>query len=88
MSPIKRSDVKGHLRPPFITGIHLVQPESLPDATGFSGSDPETTKASPSGFAQDFFADHSSSPAALAPADQVTGFGGSQAPVGSKSAKA
>ena len=88
MSPIKRNDMKSHVHSPLLTRIHLVQPESQPDATGFSGSDPETTNASPSGFAQDYLADHSSSPAALAPTDQVTGSGGSQAPVGSKSAKA
>ena len=88
MSPLKRSDVQNHLHPPFFRKIHLVQPESQPDTTGFSGSDLETTQASPSGFAQDFLADRSSSPAALALADQVIGSGSSQAPVGSKSAKA
>ena len=88
MSNIRKSDVKNNVYPKIHTDIHLVPVVSLPDATGFSGSDLETTKASPSGFAQDFLADHSSSPAALAPADQVIGSGSSQAPVGSKSAKA
>ena len=37
MSLIKRSDVKNHLSPRFRTKIHLCQPESQPDATGFSG---------------------------------------------------
>ena len=37
------------------------QPESQPDATGFSGAEPDATKANPSGFAQDFVAEHSSS---------------------------
>jgi hypothetical protein len=36
---IKKSDVKDHLSPRRYTGIHLHQPASQPDATGFSGED-------------------------------------------------
>ena len=36
---IKKSDVKSHLSPRRHTGIHLHQPASQPDATGFSGED-------------------------------------------------
>ena len=75
MSPLKRSDVKNHLHSPFFTKIHLIQPESQPDATGFSGAEPDTIKAIPSGFAQDFLAEHSSSRGTAAPADRVTGSG-------------
>jgi len=88
MSPLKRSDVQNHLHPPFFTKIHLVQPESQPDATGFSVAESGAINTNPSGIVQDFLADHSSSPAALAPADHVTGSGSSQASAGSKSAKA
>ena len=37
MSLIKKSDVKNHLSPRHHRTIHLVVPESQPDATGFSG---------------------------------------------------
>ena len=37
MSLIKKSDVKNHLSPRHRRTIHLVVPESQPDATGFSG---------------------------------------------------
>ena len=50
MSNIEKSDVKNHLSPRFRMQIHLCQPESQPDATGFSGEElagPEP-KASPS----------------------------------------
>ena len=36
MSLYKKSDVKNHLSPPYIRGIHLYRPVSQPDATGFS----------------------------------------------------
>jgi len=40
MSNIKQSDVKNHLSPRFNPKIHLCQPESEPDATGFSQEEP------------------------------------------------
>jgi hypothetical protein len=88
MSVIKRSDVKNHLRPPFLTKIHLCQPESQPDATGFSRPEPGTAKATPSGFAADFVVEHSSPSSSLAPADHRTGSIHLQAPPASKSAQA
>ena len=84
MSPIKRSDVESHVHSPFLARIHLVQSESQPDATGFSGSDLETIEASPSGFAEDFVAEHSSSCVAVAQTEQVTDSGSQQAPAASK----
>ncbi|SPE17853.1 hypothetical protein SBA5_1100033 [Candidatus Sulfotelmatomonas gaucii] len=87
MSPIKRSDVKSHLHSPLVTKIHLVQPESQPDATGYSDGEPEAIKADPSGFAQDFVAEHSSSGVAVAPTDPTTGSIGQQAPAVSESAQ-
>jgi len=45
MSLIKQSDVKNHLSPRFRTKIHLRQPESQPDATGFSAAEPDAINA-------------------------------------------
>ena len=88
MSLIKKSDVKNHLSPRYRTKIHLCQPESQPDATGFSVAEPDAIKANPSSFAEDFVAEHSSSGAAVAPADPVPGSIRPQAPTASKSAQA
>lgn len=88
MSPLMRSDVKNHLRPPFLTRIHVVQPESQPDATGFSGVEPDTIKANPATFAEDFVAEHSSSGRAVAPTHPVTGSDSQPAPAASNSAQA
>ncbi|MFZ1940716.1 MAG: hypothetical protein WBA18_14330 [Terracidiphilus sp.] len=66
MSPTKLSDVKSHLRPPFLKKTHLDQPESQPDATGFSGADSGAIKVDQSVFAEDFIAEHSSSGTTLA----------------------
>ncbi len=84
MSFIERSDVKNHLRSPFLTKIHLVQPESQPDATGYSVAEPDASKANPSGFAEDFVAEHASSGVAVAPTDPVTASIRPQAPAASK----
>jgi hypothetical protein len=64
MSNIRQSDVKNHLSPRFRAKIHLCDPVSQPDATGFSGAEPDAT-AIPSGFAKDFLAEHSSPGAAV-----------------------
>ena len=88
MSLIKKSDVKNHLSPRFRTKIHLCQPESQPDATGFSVAEPDAIKANPSSFADDFVAEHSSSGTSVAPADPVTGSIRPQAPTVPKSAQA
>lgn len=42
MSLVKKSDVKNHLSPRNRNGIHLYQPESLSDATGFAGEGSES----------------------------------------------
>ncbi len=88
MSFNKRSDVKSHLHSPLVTKIHLVQPESQPDATGFSGAEADTIKADPSNFAKDFIAEHSPSGVAVAPSDPVADSIRPQAPAVSKSAQA
>jgi hypothetical protein len=46
MSLMKKTDVKNHLSARHRTGIHLIRPESLADATGFpheraASNDPE-----------------------------------------------
>jgi len=88
MSLIKGSDVKNHLSPRFRTKIHLCEPVSQPDATGYSVPEPDVIKATPSTFAQDFVAEHSLSGAAAAPADPVTGSIRFHVPTAPKSARA
>ena len=73
MSQIRQSDVKNHLSPRFRTKIHLCDPVSQPDATGYSVPEPDAIEADPSTFAQDFMAEHSISVAGVAPVDAVTG---------------
>ena len=85
MSLIRQSDVKNHLSPRYRTKIHLCEPESQPDATGFSVAEPDAIQANPSNFAEDFVAEHSSSGAALAPGNPLIGSIGPQAPATSKS---
>jgi hypothetical protein len=88
MSAINRGDVKNHLHSPLETRIHLVQPESQPDATGFSGAEPDTMKADPSGSTRGPVAEDSSSGITVAPTDSVTGSIGQQALSKSKCAQA
>lgn len=71
MIPPKTSDVKNHLHPPFLTKLHLVQPESRPDATGFPGAEPDPINAHASTFTADFVAEHSSSGTALEQGDPL-----------------
>jgi hypothetical protein len=73
MSQIRQSDGKNPMPPRFHTKIHLCDPVSQPDATGYSVPEPDAIKADPSAFARDFVAEHSSSSAAVAAADPVTG---------------
>lgn len=86
--PHQKSDVKNHLSPRYRREIHLCQPASQPDATGFSVAEPGAIKSDPSDFAKDFLAEHSSSGTALAPTDHLTGSIRPQAPTVSKSAQA
>lgn len=88
MSNIRQSDVKNHLSPRFRTKIHLCQPGSQPDATGYSVAEPDAIETNPSNFSEDFVAEHSSSGAAVAAADRVTGSSGPQTSTTPKSAHA
>jgi len=79
MSRIKLSDVKTHLHPPFLTKTHPGQPESEPDATGFSAAEPETIKTDASDFADDFITEHSSPGTGVVLGNRATGSVSSQA---------
>jgi hypothetical protein len=73
MSQIRQSDVKNQPSPRFHTKIHLCDPVSQPDATGYSVPETDAIKADSSTFAQDFVAEHSAPGTAAAPVDPVTG---------------
>jgi hypothetical protein len=88
MSLINRSDVKNHLSPRFRTEIHLCDPVSQPDATGYSVPEPDAIKAGPSTFAQDFVAEHSSPSVTAAQGAHLPGSFRLEAPAVSKSAQA
>jgi hypothetical protein len=88
MSQIRQSDVKNQLSPRFHTKIHLCDPVSQPDATGYSAPGADAIKATPPTFVQDFVAEHSSSGAAVAQADPVTGSIHLHVAAASKSAQA
>ncbi len=60
MSLVKKSDVKNHLTIRYRTQIHLCEPASQPDATGFSVAESDTAQSGPSIFSEDFIAEHSS----------------------------
>ncbi len=88
MTSFNRSDVKNHLRPPFLVKSRLSTPASQPDATGFSDPEPETTEANPTAFSADFVAEHSS-PGATQGSSESTGIPTRhQAPATSESARA
>jgi hypothetical protein len=90
MSLIRQSDVKNHLSPRFRTKIHLCQPESQPDATGFSAAEPVAINATASSFTEDFVAEHSAPDAAAVPGGHLPGSfrPETEAPKVSKSARA
>ena len=73
MSLVRQSDVKNHLSPRFRAKIHLRQPESQPDATGFSAAEPDAIETIPSDFTADFVAEHSAPGAAAAPGGHLPG---------------
>jgi hypothetical protein len=88
MSLIKKSDVKNHLSLRYRTQIHLSQPESQPDATGFSVVEMGKVQSDRSTFAEDFVAEHSSSGKSIAAANRVIGSPGPKITASSKSAQA
>ncbi len=88
MSLMKQSDMKNHLSPRFRTKIHLCQPESQPDATGFSVVESDTINATASSFTEDFVAEHSVPGAAAAPGGHLPGSFRPETPQVSKSARA
>lgn len=88
MTIVKRSDVKNHIRPPFLAKILVVPPESQPDATGFSKPDSDAIDAGSSSFDSDFVAEHSSPAVASMPGHHLPGSFHLEAPTAPKSAKA
>jgi hypothetical protein len=88
MSQIRQSDAKNHLSPRFRTKIHLCDPVSQPDATGYSMPEPDAIKANLSTFAQDFVAEHSSPRVTAASGDHLPGSFRPEAPAVWKSARA
>jgi hypothetical protein len=88
VSLIKKSDVKNHLSPRYRTQIHLCEPESEPDATGFSAEESGAVEADASDPAKDLNAEHSSSSSTLEQGTALTGAIGARALAASKSVKA
>jgi hypothetical protein len=88
MSLIRQSDVKNHLSPRFRTKIHLCQPESQPDATGFSAAEPGAIETTPSDFTADFVAEHSAAGATAASGGHLPGSFHPETPKVAKSARA
>jgi hypothetical protein len=88
MSNIRQSDVKNHLSARVRTKIHLCEPMSQPDATGFSGIEPQATKAETSAFADDFVVEHSSLGSIPVPDDRASDSVRPLAGSGSKRAQA
>lgn len=85
MSLVKKSDVKNHLSPRHRTQIHLCQPASQPDATGFSAAETGEVQAGSSEFATDLVAEHASSGTVLAQCSPLAGSAGPQPPKNLKS---
>ena len=88
MSLPRKSDVKNHPSPRFRAEFYLCPPKSQTRATSFSVAEPGKTGTSLSAFAEDFFAEHSSSGTSLAGAGPAANTVRLQAPVVSKSAQA
>jgi hypothetical protein len=88
MSLIMKSDVKNHLSRRNHTGIHLFQPVSRPDATGFSGEETGSAAVNSQGSAGDTHKQPSSSGMNLPVAADAPSSSGPLTPVESKSAKA
>ncbi len=88
MSLVEKSDVKDHLSPDFRTKIHLCQPISQPDATGFSEEESDAIKDNPPTFSNDFTAEHSSVATPVASTDLLSDSTDPQLLAASKSAQA
>jgi hypothetical protein len=85
---IPKSDVNNPLPPRFSEKIHLCEPVSQPDATGFSGAETDAIEADATVPADNFAAEHSSAGPAVAPGRPVAVPNRPQAASDSKSARA
>ena len=88
MSNFNSSDEENHTRLPFHSKIHLCEPQSQPDATGFSEPEADAINANPSGFTADFVAEHSASGVVTAPSRHLPGSFHTETATVPKSAKA
>lgn len=86
MSILNPGDGKNRPSPPLHTKIHLCEPQSQPDATGFPEAEP--VHAQPAGFVADFVAEHSSPGAVAPPSRHLPGSFHVETPTVAKSAKA
>lgn len=87
MSLIKKSDVKNHLSSRHRTKIQLSEPASLPDATGYSGAEPDATDESPSAFTGDSSAEHTIAVMPAIPASKPADTTDSRVPETSRNAR-
>ena len=88
MSNISESNVKDPPSARFRTTIHLCEPVSQPDATGFSGAEPAAVAANPPNFANDFVGEHSSAGEAGVPVSSLKIVFRAKAPSESKGVQA
>jgi hypothetical protein len=58
MSISNKNDLKIDLPPRLHRDLHLYEPASQPDATGYSVAEPDTISANASPFARDYSAEH------------------------------
>jgi hypothetical protein len=59
MTLIKKCDVQNYFAARRLARKHTFTPASQPDATGFSGPEPDANRAVPTAFAKDFITEHS-----------------------------
>jgi hypothetical protein len=71
LSNILKSDVDHPLPPRFSEKIHLCDPVSQPDATGFSGAETDAMEADATVLAGDLVAEHSSPGPSVTPGRPV-----------------
>jgi hypothetical protein len=87
MSIIEKRDVKNHLSLRHSRDIHLCEPLSQPDATGYSVIEADAARANPSGFADDYSAEHTIAATPATPGADFADPTKPQAPETSKSAR-
>jgi hypothetical protein len=87
MTIIEKRDVKNHLSLRHSRDIHLCEPLSQPDATGYSLAEADAARANPSAFADDYSAEHTTAAMPETPAADLADSTETPAPEISKSAR-